>query len=255
MDRLPPRNNRKCSVEGCENRGDIRKGLCNLHYRRWKRHGDPLGGGASLSRVTYAPLVTDGSKCTIVGCDRVVKALGYCSAHYGRFRKYGDPLGGGAFRKPWSKQVGIQCCIDSCDRSSVTKGMCSAHYARFVRLGSAVSLGPVIRRQNLGGKKIDRNGYVFWRDATHPLATRNGSVAEHRVVMSEFLERPLRKNENIHHKNGNRSDNRIENLELWVTSQPSGQRPTDLLKWAREIIATYGDEESKLAQLEYRNLT
>jgi hypothetical protein len=113
----------------------------------------------------------------------------------------------------------------------------------------------VIRRQNLGGKKIDRNGYVFWRDATHPLATRNGSVAEHRVVMSEFLGRPLRKNENIHHKNGNRSDNRIENLELWVTSQPSGQRPTDLLKWAREIIATYGDEESKLAQLEYRNLT
>jgi len=44
MNRLPPRNNRKCSVEGCENRGDIRKGLCNAHYRRWKRHGDPLGG-------------------------------------------------------------------------------------------------------------------------------------------------------------------------------------------------------------------
>lgn len=255
MDRLPPRNNRKCSVDGCENRGDIRKGLCNLHYRRWRRHGDPLGGGASPPQVTYAPIVTNASKCTIVGCDRVVKAIGYCSAHYGRFRKYGSPLGGGAFRQPWAKQVVTQCRIEGCDRTSVTKGMCSAHYARFVRLGSADSLGPVIRRQNLGGKKIDRNGYVFWHDATHPLATRNGRVAEHRLVMSEFLGRPLHKGENVHHKNGNRSDNRIENLELWVTSQPAGQRPTDLLKWAREILAAYGDEEAKLTQLECRNLT
>lgn len=255
MDRLPPRNNRKCSVADCENRGGIRKGLCNLHYRRWKRHGDPLGGGASSSQKAYKPVTTDGSKCTIAGCDRVVKALGYCSAHYGRFRKYGIPLGGGAFRKPWAEQVCVKCSIDGCDRYSVTKGMCSAHYARLVRLGSATSLGAVIRRQNLGGKKIDRNGYVFWHDATHPLATSSGRVAEHRVIMSEMLGRNLLSGENVHHKNGDRTDNRPENLELWVTSQPAGQRPTDLLKWAREIIATYGDEEAKLAQLEYRNST
>jgi hypothetical protein len=43
-----------------------------------------------------------------------------------------------------------------------------------------------------------------------------------------------------YHKNGNRQDNRLENLELWSSHQPYGQRIEDKLVWAREIIARYG---------------
>lgn len=49
--------------------------------------------------------------------------------------------------------------------------------------------------------------------------------------MEQMLGRPLRDFENVHHRNGIRTDNRPENLELWVKAQPAGQRVTDLVEW------------------------
>ena len=64
-----------------------------------------------------------------------------------------------------------------------------------------------------GGKTKHQKGYVYIRNADHPRAS-NGYVFEHRLIMEQHIGRYLTENEVVHHKNGVRDDNRIQNLEL-----------------------------------------
>jgi hypothetical protein len=77
---------------------------------------------------------------------------------------------------------------------------------------------------------LTTDGYV-WNGAT--------KCYEHVRVMREHLGRLLMKGETVHHKNGVRNDNRFDNLELWASSHPSGQRVEDLVAWSKELLARY----------------
>ncbi len=78
-----------------------------------------------------------------------------------------------------------------------------------------------------GGVHLNKEGYVMvWIGPDHPMAVmrpaRTSYVFEHRLAMAEEIGRPLLQGETVHHVNGDKTDNRIENLQLRSGSHVPG---------------------------------
>jgi hypothetical protein len=69
-----------------------------------------------------------------------------------------------------------------------------------------------------GGRHIDKHGYVLVYKPHHPFCNNNKCVREHRLVMEKHIGRYLKPQEVVHHKNGIKGDNRIDNLQLFSSN-------------------------------------
>lgn len=213
-----PMSKATCSVTGC-GKTVLARGWCNLHYKRWHQTGDP-----GLPGLTRLP---DHSPCRVDGCERPNFANGFCELHRGRVRQHGDPGPAGQLALHRHREV-QPCAVEGCKRTTYkgALGYCRLHYSRIQRglpLGS-----PDVMRAAKGEGSVTKDGYRrVWTDDGRRLL-------EHAYVMEKHLGRRLVECENVHHRNGVRLDNRIENLELWITMQPSGQRVGDLVAFLVE---------------------
>ena len=135
-------------------------------------------------------------------------------------------------------------CVCECGQERSVQG-------KSLRRGDSKSCGCLFREltlQRVGidspgwreGRTKSSTGYILVQQPSHPASQQNGYVAEHRLVMETLLARYLLPEETVHHINGFRDDHRPENLELWASRQPKGQRVSDLVAWAEDILRLYG---------------
>ncbi len=216
-----------CAVVDC-GREPYARAWCERHYRRWRRTGSTEGRATS-------------GTCTVPACDRTATARQLCHGHYQRWRRTGEVQP----ELPLSEPRSTTCLVEGCERVPHAKGLCRSHRARQVEQGALapeVPIGELPRPSGPTGRARGwtTNGYRYVPvppDQRH--LTNAAYAAEHRLVMARHLGRALSDEETVHHLNGDRQDNRLENLELWSSAQPSGQRVADKITFAHQLLRRY----------------
>lgn len=170
---------RTCLVDGCD-REAVRRGCCDPHYRRWRKHGDPTLGGPIQLRSN------SGATCSINDCVRAVSSFGLCSTHHQRVLRTGttDP--------PRRNEY---CHVEDCHRREVKlSGLCLMHFKRQEARGTTDPLPPKqiaeclvdhCTRQARGGWGWCPPHYNRYRLTGDPLKTRRDCLIEDELVTGE----------------------------------------------------------------------
>ena len=139
------------------------------------------------------------------------------------------------------------CKVEDCEREVHGRGYCSAHYRRVLKHGDPLAQIPIREADGTGHMSHGYRQINIPKELRH-LSHGKTKMAEHRFVMAQHLGRALSSDEHVHHVNGVRTDNRLDNLELWSTSHPSGRRIEDLLEFCMAMLDRYGEEFGILDQ-------
>ena len=265
---------RECIAKNCTRLGQGEHGMCPMHKKRFDRTGSMSEDRPPRLNKADQPI------CIEDGCSSVVWSTyqSRCSIHQRRVDRTGEARPEDSPRKVRSKPV--QCAAKGCHLDATAKDWCGIHYSRDYSTGDISEDTPVSWHYRKFGEECLEEGctrqsikrYLCgkcyakrYRDGTpmperriEPFPYSDGYLAvnvdgkkifHHRYVWEQHYKVKLQPGQNIHHINGVRDDNHIDNLELWDTSQPQGQRVLDKLHWAVEMFLRYAPEELSGAEV------
>ena len=199
--------------------------MCAAHIARKRKGQDMNSPIPALHRY-------HGAKCAHPPCDSQAVDIGYCRFHGKRARNGVD-----LFKKQvhhydaegckWVYPNGVRCAA-----RCASYGLCSMHDWRKEK-GLDMDAPKRHAKRPPGTTRTNTDGYQQTKSSNLKW------VPTHRLVYEKHIGRALEPGEEIHHINGEKADNRLENLELFSSSHPAGQRVIDKIKWAEDILKLY----------------